>query len=69
MLKQNEATRDKSSLEEAKLNRLTLTKETIQDLIVPIASEINGGATVIQKQSERIKCAFINLTESVYTCD
>lgn len=39
-----------------KLNKLAIDKETISDLDVNNASEVRGGATFNQSQTEPIRC-------------
>lgn len=58
-----------SNMTETKLNRLTINKETIQDLDVPTGGDIKGGATVNQNQTERFRCDLVDQTVGGFGCD
>ncbi|NOT58708.1 MAG: hypothetical protein HOP19_00620 [Acidobacteria bacterium] len=58
-----------SNQKETKLNPLTINKETIQDLDAPNASDIVGGATINQNQTEQIRCQVADQTVAGYKCN
>jgi hypothetical protein len=58
-----------SNQKETKLNRLTVNKETIQDLDVPNAGKVKGGATVNEIQTQANRCDLVDKSANGVLCE